>query len=77
MPNCARFYQLYVVWSEAEQTLKLIEDRAEVRAERDDALLRVRGHAEVCPDCIAALFEPFCETVDKRKIMLSIGEIAS
>jgi len=77
MPNCARYYKLRLSWEFYELCLRANPGSRDARGNRDQALLQLRAHAEICEECIAALFAPFAETVGKAKIMLSIGDIAS
>jgi hypothetical protein len=77
MPNCARYYRLRAAWENAEHYLLEIADNPAAYEARDITLSRLRAHAEICDECIDALFAPFPQAVGKQRIMLSVGAIAS
>jgi hypothetical protein len=74
MQNCRRYYDLREHWVHAGVTARQNGIEPERTPEWNEALNRLRAHAEICEQCIAALFSAFPETEGKTIFILSVME---
>jgi hypothetical protein len=72
---CPRYYKLRQAWEEASRRVLEGSDEQGDKKASQDALEHLQAHAEVCDDCVGALFAAFPETAGKKKIMMDLTEV--